>query len=130
MVLPRLLHPVNVVIEKTDTTKTITDPRSRSVIGQPLRTKVTIRAQLSNKRHDQLSMDPGGRETGHEGYILARVRDLEAASIEIGIGDRIVKMGRREVVYYITRKEFKAGYSDQNGHTLIRFYYNDRSPVK
>jgi hypothetical protein len=130
MVLPRLIHPVNVTIETIDKARTLYDPMTRSVIGQPLRTSVTIKAQLNNRRHDQVTMDPGGRETDGDGYILARLRDLERAGVTIEIGDKITKLGRRDVAYFITRKEFKAGYSDQDGHTLVRFFYNDRSPSK
>lgn len=130
MVLPRLIHPVYVVIEQRDDANSIRDDDLGIVIGEPLRSTVTIRAQLANKRHDRLTMDPGGRETEADGYVLARVRDLDNAGITIKVGDKIVKMGRRDVVYYITRLEYKAGYTDQGGHTLIRFFYNDRSPVK
>lgn len=130
MVLPRLIHPVSVVVEQIDEAKTIYDPRTRSVIGDPARTTVTVRAQLSNKRHDQLAMNPGGREEEAEGYILVRVRDLENAGITLKIGDKITKMGRRSVVYYITREQYLGGYPDQDGHSLIRYYYRDRSPVK
>ncbi len=130
MVLPRLIHPVSVTIETIDKTRTLYDPTTRSVVGQPLRTLVTIKAQLNNRRHDQVAMDPGGREMESDGYVLARLRDLERAGVTIEIGDKITKLGRRDVVYFITRKEFKAGYTDQDGQTLVRFYYNDRSPTK
>jgi len=130
MVLPNLIHPVNVVIEQKDDTKTITDPRTRTVVGSPVRSTVTIRAQLSNKRHDQLAMNPGGREELAEGYVLARTHDLDKAGITINIGDKIVKVGKRTVVYYVTRLEYKAGYTDQDGQTLVRIFYHDRSPVK
>lgn len=130
MVLPRLLHPVTIIVETKDASRTITDSRSRSVVGQPLRKRVSFKGQLSNKRHDQIGMNPGGRETGGEGYILVRLVDLERAGIEVDIGDKIIKMGRRDVKYYVTRLEYKAGYSDQDGHSLVRFFYNDRSPVK
>jgi hypothetical protein len=81
----------------------------------------------------------GGVEEKYKGYILFRLIDLITAGvateqadgtiiISISRGDLIVRIGRRTTVLYVLSFKDVAGYTDQDGGTLLEVRFGDREP--
>mgnify|MGYP003155347939 CR=1 FL=1 len=129
MPLPNLVHPINVTIQKSNKASTVYDADAREPIRVVRREAITISAQVSMRR---TSPDP---ETGGllservAGYLIARVKDLDALSYSPKIGDKITTIGHRSVDLYLSQVEDLAHYPGQNGATLLKIYFEDRRPA-
>lgn len=129
MPTPNLIHPVSVVIERRNLVDTIYDEDAREPVRQATRTaEITINAQILWDYHSDPKSEDAGLDLGESGYILVRMVDLQAASVSLGFGDRITKIGTLGVELYITRTRPMAHYGP-TGATLLRCYFADRDPT-
>lgn len=131
MVLPRLLHPINITIEQTDEANTVYDEDTREPVQQSTR-RVTavIQGQVQWGFSNNYTSQPQGAQETSDGYVLFRYRDLEAQGITLKREDRISKMGHLDVDVYISKLMPMGHYGDQNGATMVRAYFQDRQPSK
>lgn len=128
MVLPRLLHPIDVQIQRRDDTR-IFDGKE-PYHGQRETTAVDVSAQVKWTREDAVEIQEGGKRFLSDGYILLRKYDLDELGVTFGEGDKIVKIGwQTGLNLYIVRAVPIGHYPDQDGATMLKFYFADRSPV-
>lgn len=151
MPIPRLHHPIPVVIEPIDRTDTVYDPYAREPVGQVVREgestgtgdRVTIKGQISYHssgfKQDQAYASDIGIEERTKGYIACRYKDLIAgglveesggvySKVKIKRGDRIVQIGKEVVNYYIIGYKPFAHYPRQK-QTMIEIDFEDRHPA-
>jgi hypothetical protein len=150
MPIPKLHHPVPIVIEPIDRTDTVYDPYAREPVGQVVREgestgtgdQVTIKGQVSyygsGFKQDYPEATNWGIEEKTMGYIACRYKDLISGGlvtesggvytkVKIKRGDRIVQIGKEEVNYYITGYKPFAHYPKQK-QTMIQINFEDRHP--
>ena len=131
MPLPRLIHPIDVVVQRRDLGKTFVDDDFREPIQQAARkTNVIIKGQIKFFTQEELNLERGGTQIDSTGFVLFRYFDLNALGVTVGIGDRFIKLGKIDVDYYVDRVESKGHWPDQGGATLVRCYFQDRTPSK
>lgn len=148
--LPNLIHPIPVTIQRQLAAATTFDARARGPVRQLWKKGQgpgtgegeTIYGQVDfNNPRKQYApkLDPGGVEEKSIGYALFRVVDLidagmatenESGTVTFGIkrGDRITRIGRRDVAFYVTYFRDVASYDDQGGATLLEVNFSDRNP--
>lgn len=129
--IPRLLHPVPIVIEQISKGATIYDPDSREPIQSAARTsQKTVQGQVKWGGDLSLQVAAGGALEGSRGYVLFRYVDLEAQGVELQQNDRLVKIGNREVDVYVVEVTDCGHYTDQGGATMIKAHFADREPSR
>jgi hypothetical protein len=129
--LPRLIHPINITIEKIVRGSTWYDEDAREPIQQADRAvPVVVKGQPKWTRQLGLDMEKGGARETSAGYVLFRKIDLDAASVTLEDNDRIVKMGHVDCDVYVNRIEWTGHYPDQDGPSLVKAHFMDRSPSK
>lgn len=134
---PRLIHPINVTVERLVRSELIMDDDAREPI-HGLRTTTaqtfTIPAQIKWDKQDNPDPEEGGARNRSTGYILCRPVDLDnklGANQRLKRGDRITAMGvNTGLDIYITGTAPMGHYPDQNGHGLIKYFFEDRKPVQ
>jgi len=147
--LPNLIHPIPIKIQRVNPGVTVIDPVAREPVRQLWKagqgpgtgTVTELVAQVNwNQGHvAKPKFHPGGPEEESMGYILFRVFDLLTAgvatdngdgTVEVGIvrGDRIVQIGIRQTNLYVLFFRDVAGYPDQGGTTLLEADFSDRQP--
>ena len=129
--MPNLLNPVPISIEKIDRAGTYFDPDAREPIQQAERASVVVvPGQVS--WGTQLGLEPqkAGPREGATGYVLFRYTDLTAAGVTLEDNDRFAKLGNVETDVYISKLEPCGHYKDQGGPTLVKAYFSDRQPAK
>lgn len=134
MPLPRLIHPIPVVVRLRRKAASKMDPDAREPVGKVARSvKYNLQAQISWKRQ-KTDATSTGSETKTEGYILLRRFDLDALGIDINEGDKIETIGTGialvEGPFYITMIQYRGHYPGQGGHTLVKAWFNDKKPVR
>lgn len=129
MVLPNLIHPVNVTIKRHDSSAQVfqgTEPMH----GARSSASFTIQAQVKWLREDEQNMMEGGIRPRSDGYILIRRKDLQDAGVDIGEGDQISAIGwQTGLMLFVVRTEPIASYPDQDGPTLVKYHFQDRKPT-
>jgi len=131
MVLPRLIHPIKVTIQRRNLGATHMDDDFREPIQHAARlTDVVAKGQIKFFTQEELNVERGGAQIDSTGFVLFRYFDLKKLGIEVKIGDRFTKLGKIEVDYYVVRIESKGHYQDRGGATLVRCYFQDRTPSK
>ena len=133
MVIPNLIHPVPVFIERIDKAATTFDPDSQEPLQQASRkTEVRVVGQVKWASEKNLAQQAGGARAEADGYVLFRNVDLivSGTPFEIQIGDRFTKIGTLKTNVYVTRIRPTIHYTDQDGHTAIKAFFKDRSPSK
>jgi len=131
MTLPRLLHPVDVYVEKIDRAGTYYDEDAREPAqGAARKTIVVIPGQV--KWGTQLGLEPskGGPREGAVGYVLFRRVDLEAAGVTLQDNDCFKQLGDVDCDLYVDRLEFNSHYPSAGGPTLVKAHFSDRQPAK
>ena len=151
--LPNLLHPIPVEFQLQDSSNTIYDKYSREPVQQVTRkgenprtgTSVIIKAQISfyfaGARLDEVTF--GLRREGvveeSIGYLTLRYKDMfnkglasynkstNAITMILQRGDRIVKLGKRPVEYYVVGFKDFAHYPRYH-QTMIQVNFMDRHP--
>lgn len=150
MPVPRLHHPVPIILEIIDRTDTVYDPYAREPVGQVMREgestgsgdRVTIKAQVSyyysgSKQDYPVPMDYGIEEKTM-GYFACRYKDLISLGLvtetngvftveNLKRGDRIVQIGKQSVNYYVTGFKPFAHYPRQK-QTMLQVNFEDRHP--
>jgi len=136
--LPNLIHPITVTISPLDRTATVMDPDAREPISSQASygATVTVQAQImwGGGGHDKDT--PEYQEAGVRkrsgGYILVRFVDISALGYTPKRGDRITSLGANQTALdlYITESHPMAHYPDQSGPSLLKLFFEDRSPVK
>lgn len=134
MVLPRLIHPVPVTIERLQTSETIYDVDAREPVKQGYRKQsFDLYAQISWGTHDGEQPTRLGAQDEEQGYILFRRVDLLNASptpYHPQRNDRIVTIGTLpDLKLYIVSVQPMGHYPDQGGYSLWKCRFVDRAPV-
>jgi hypothetical protein len=145
--IPNLIHPVPVTIQRMEPNATLLDPVAREPVRQMWRndcgpgTLAPLQLEAQVNWNDGEMARPtfpaGGAEEEWKGYLVFRVVDLVAAGvavenpdgtlqISLARGDRIVRIGRRVVDLYVLWFRDIAAYPDQGGATLLEVTFNDR----
>lgn len=150
MPIPRLHHPIPIIIEIIDRDDSVFDPYAREPVGQVVREgespgtgdRVTIKGQISfyysGAKQDYPRYTSNGIEEETIGYFACRYKDLIKANlvtetngvftdIKLKRGDRIVQIGKKQVDYYITGFKQFAHYPNQK-QTLLQVNFEDRHP--
>ena len=131
MPLPRLLHPVDIHVEKIDRAATAYDHDAREPIVQAARkTIVVVPGQVNWGTQKGLEPSKAGPREGASGYVLFRHTDLTVAGLTLEDNDRFAKLGNVDTDLYVDRLEHTAHYGDQGGPTLVKAYFSDRAPAK
>jgi len=131
MVNPRLLHPVDIILEQLDIASTYYDDDARESIQQVARkTSVTIKGQANWGAQMELSPTKTGAREGSRGYVLFRKVDLDAAGISLKDNDRFKKIGDIDTDVYVSRLEWLGHYPGHGGPTLVKAYFEDLRPAQ
>lgn len=131
MPLPNLIHPIDVVIQRRDLGSTFVDDDFREPIQHAARTaSITVKGQIKFFTQEELNLERGGAQIDSTGFVLFRYHDLNRLGVSVGIGDRFTKLGKIDVDYYVVRTESKGHWPDRGGATLLRCYFQDRTPSK
>lgn len=150
MPIPRLHHPVPIIMELMDRSDTVYDPYAREPVGQVLREgesprsgdRVTIKAQVSfyysGAKQDYPMATDIGIDEKTMGYFACRYKDLISlglvtetngayTNINLKRGDRIIQIGKQTVNYYVTGFKPFAHYPNQK-QTMLQVNFEDRHP--
>jgi hypothetical protein len=120
-----------VTIQQRDNANTVVDSKFREPIQQAARkSNVTLNGQAKWFSDEELRMRKGGAEQESDGYVLFRFVDLAAAGATITQGDRIIKIGLIDTDVYVTKLQQEGHYPDQGGATLVKAFFQDRTPAK
>lgn len=137
MVLPRLIHPVDVKVERLIRSELVMDNDAREPFHGPRTTTAesyTIKAQVKWSAKDDLDPSGGGSLERSVGYILVRLVDMDSilgVGVRLKRGDRITEIGVQTGLDLYIVKEAPAGhYPDQSGQSLIKYHFEDRHPVQ
>jgi len=131
MPLPNLLHPIPVIIEQWIASETIYDEETREPIQQAARSEtVEIPGQISWDVKDDVIVGEGGTVLNAKGYVLFRYIDLQTRDVTLKVQDGIKKLGWQNVNLYIVAFKPMGHYQDRGGATLVKAYFNDRSPSR
>jgi len=131
MTVPNLLHAVPVELVQIDTASTLWDEDAREAVQQASRsTPITLQGQVKWGAVEEVEMERQGVAEGADGYVLFRKIDLDALGIVLAPNDRFTKIGHIETDVYILKLQPMGHYPDQGGHTLVRAWFEDRTPAK
>lgn len=134
---PNLIHPIPVFLRQSERELTaVQDDNLHEPVGQVRRPQSPIRllAQVSwGKDEDQDAVE-GGRAGSSDGYLLFRTSDLRSKHVTLAIGDRVTQIGdgnaaQQTDLYFVSFK-WMGHYPDQRGASLVRAYFEDRSPSR
>jgi hypothetical protein len=141
--MPNLLNPVSVQIQRLDKGATQTNTRLRENVNIVKKLPIlTINAQIAYRKsttsggtkdspnwEGPMNVGLGGVIEQSEGYILVLIADIQSLDPQISRGDKIVKLGQFPVEHYILGSRPAAHYSDQGGFTLMQIFFADRNPT-
>lgn len=130
MVLPNLIHPNTIEVERLEKTATAYDVDAREPVRQGTRkTKVTLPGQVLWGSHDGTDPTTIGLRDDESGYVLFRKIDMTAVSYRPQRGDRIIRIGDLTgLKLFITNVIPRGHYPDQGGFTLWQCNFTDRAP--
>lgn len=128
MPVPRLIHPVFVVIEPTDNASTRWDHAAKEQVPVLRRkTAITLQAQVHWDRQQATSRVDGGTVLQQRGFLVFLRRDVEAAAWVPAAGDRVSSIGGQTVDATLTSAGQQRGqYSSR--HNLIRVEFEAAAP--
>lgn len=137
MPLPRLIHPVDVTVERLTRSGLVMDDDAREAVHGPRSSAAqtfVIPAQIKWDKQDNPDPEEGGTRQRSTGYILCRPTDLDTV---LGTGQRLKREDRITAIgvntgldLYITGTGPMGHYPDQSGQSLIRYFFEDRKPVR
>jgi hypothetical protein len=90
--IPRLIHPVDVLVDQVDIATTTIDTDFREPVnpgGATFRPSVRLRAQNTWGAKDEFRRSMGGDEFQADGHLTFLRADLDAAGVQLHKGDRI-----------------------------------------
>jgi len=126
--LPNLIHPIWITIQRADKTATVYDEDAREPIRSVVREEVTIQAQIVYRQVADPRFESYGLTEDARGYLLFRFSDLEARSYTPARGDMITALGHRATKLFLLQHADAAHYPDQDGASLVRWFWGDRRP--
>lgn len=147
---PNLIHPVRITLEIVDVNSTFYDNRAREPIRQAYRagivsgtTSITIKGQVSyyfaGAKLDYPKYEKYGIVEESDGYVSFRYKDLVKSGLvildgnkdfqefKIKRGDKIIKLDKRTVEYFVTGFKDFAHYP-KLGQSMIQVNFADRKP--
>jgi hypothetical protein len=124
--IPRLIHPVIVVVEQIDPASQTVDAVFRQPIGTPVKITRTLRGQVKTARAQSLQPTAGGNSpvANSDGHVTFAAGDLTRAGVTLNPGDVIVSEGGVAVRHRITRTEPHGTYGGVH-HLLLAFFSNE-----
>ena len=130
--LPNLIHPVPIIIQRLDTPNTVMDEEYREPVQKSARqADTTVQGQAQWARSETMMVrSRGGRQLDANGYVLFRYADLEAAGITLQENDRFIKIGNEDTDVYIISLQPMGHYPSASGATLVKAYFADRQPAR
>jgi hypothetical protein len=128
MVLPTLIHPIWITIQRADKAATVYDDDVREPIRSVKREEVLIQAQVTWRQVADPRFEAYGLAEDVRGYLLFRVTDLAAKPYTPARGDMITKLGTRDTQLFLLQSSDAGHYPDQNGASLVRWYWGERRP--
>jgi hypothetical protein len=134
--LPRLIHPVQIEVEKIQRAVAPMDDDYAEPTQQAVRgPRIAVPGQVKWGMDERLRATLTGAEQESEGYIVFRRVDLRAKGlIEIAQNDRFTAIGtglnRVEVDLYVIGLRYEGHYPDQGGAALVKAFFKDRFPSK
>lgn len=129
--MPNLIHPIDIHVEQWSEPETLYDDDFREPIQQAARTEIkVVKGQPKWDTKEGIEVTKGGVAETSAGYVLFRYTDLNKASIALKLNDRIVKMGHLDVDVYIIGLRPMGHYPDQNGASLVKAFFADRTPSR
>ncbi len=134
--LPRILHPVAIEIEKIQRAEGIMDPDYAEPVQQAVRgPRISCPGQVQWGMDERLRATLTGAEQESEGYILFSRRSLRAVGlIELAQNDRFTAIGSGPnkvlVDLYVVGVRYQAHYPDQRGAAHVKAFFKDRFPSK
>jgi hypothetical protein len=147
--VPTLIHKVPVTIQRASAAITVFDQRAREPVrqlwkaGQGPGTDAALELEAQVNWNDgrvaEPTLRPGGAEEESEGYLVFRLVDLldrgvavdhGDGTVDFGLarGDKIVRIGRRRTNLWVLFFRDFAGYTDQDGCTLLEVDFASRAP--
>lgn len=131
MVLPNLLHPVPILLQRLDRGATVYDHDARTPVQTSRRlADVSVPGQVKWFSIEELQAAAGGATEQAKGYVVFRYIDLTARAASVAMGDRIQFTGNAAQEVYVTRLEPFAHYPDQGGPSMVKAWFTDRKPAK
>ena len=133
MVMPRLLNPITIQIQKTNKVASPQDHLRREPVNQVIRqAAITLKAQVQwgvgeTGAANYPQAGQAGVGDGQQGYIILLQKDLTTAGYTPERGDKIIKIASRTVALFLTEVTPHAHYEDQGDFTLIRAWFSDRT---
>lgn len=130
---PTLLHPIPVKVAARRKDETLWDTDAREPIGNVATDQpIQLVAQVSWKSTDTMA-DVQGNIERMDGYLLFLRKDMIAAGIMVGEGDRILSIGEGEAEVHMTSWVWKiqrrGHYPGQGGWTILKAWFKDKKPV-
>ena len=119
---PRLIHPVDVTIERYKRGESVQDPDAREPIkgGEVYEASYTIPAQVEWKRTESfVSLERTGARLESDGHLTFLIEDLDAAGFRPQYGDKVTRIASEVVELYIIGGELSGHYPDMGGPTLF-----------
>ena len=126
MVQPRLIHPVNVVIQQIDRTATNWDPDFKEPIDEEdvaYQDPVTLKGQVNYMSFEQMVSAPASWVKDSIGRIVFRKKDLTAAGITLDLMDKIISIDGEDVTLFILEARPQGHYQHS---TLIFAFFGEK----
>ena len=116
--IPRLIHPIEVVLSQVNRIGTTYDEIFREPVGAVATTTITLQGQLRELRGQSLKQTGAGADpvSNALGRVVFEVAALDAAGVTLHLGDRITSLGGRSVNYRVLRLEDHAHYQGRAWH--------------
>lgn len=121
--VPRLIHPVTVIVEQIDAAAQTVDSVFREPVGAAPKRTLTLRGQVVTRRSQSLQPSAGGDNgtSNSDGRVVFETAELAAAGVSLHPGDVIVSEGGLAVRHRITRVE---GHGTYDGvHRLLYAHF-------
>jgi hypothetical protein len=118
--VPRLIHPIEVSVERVDVAATPIDPEFREPTGEGVRflPPVVLPAQITWGTKDELRRSSGGDQYQADGHFTFLRADLDARGLQLHKGDRVFAEANQTYHYRIVSVE-PAGHYHGRPH-LVR----------
>lgn len=131
MPLPKLIHPVPILVETINEAQTVYDDDFREPIQHSVRnTETEVPGQVKWGSEDKFNPSRIGAEEDSDGYVLFRYKDLDAAGVTLKRNTRFTSIGGRATDVYVTRLQPQGHYQEFGGPTLVKAYFKDRQPAR
>jgi hypothetical protein len=128
---PRLIHPCSIHIRQILKSSTFFDEDAREPVQHAQRSAIVVLpGQVKWEAQKNLIPDKAGVVEGAAGYVLFRVKYMNAASVTLNLNDRFTKMGHVETDVYVVKLEWTAHYPKHKGPTMLKAWFADRQPAK